>query len=69
MMVALNPEVIAERVHPEIAGVFASSAGFPPGEFHESVAFPIFGTAGNYGMMGILKGARAAEHGATEARK
>jgi hypothetical protein len=46
MMVALHPDMIAGRIHPEIAGVFASSAGFPPGEFHESVAFPIFGTAG-----------------------
>jgi poly(3-hydroxybutyrate) depolymerase len=46
MMVALHPEVIAGRIHPEIAGVFASSAGFPPGEFRESVGFPIFGTAG-----------------------
>jgi poly(3-hydroxybutyrate) depolymerase len=46
MMVALHPEMIAGRTHPEIAGVFASSAGFPPGEFRESVAFPIFGTAG-----------------------
>jgi hypothetical protein len=46
MMVALHPEVIAGRIHPEIAGVFVSSAGFPPGEFRESVGFPIFGTAG-----------------------
>lgn len=46
MMLALHPEVIAGRIHPEIAGVFASSAGFPPGEFRESVGFPIFGTAG-----------------------
>jgi poly(3-hydroxybutyrate) depolymerase len=46
MMVALHPEVIAGRVRPEIAGVFASSAGFPPGELRESVGFPIFGTAG-----------------------
>ncbi len=46
MMVALHPEMIAGRIHPEIAGVFASSAGFPPGEFRESVAFPILGTAG-----------------------
>ena len=29
-----------------LTGVFASSAGFPPGEFRESVAFPIFATAG-----------------------
>jgi hypothetical protein len=46
------------RIHPEIAGVFASSAGFPPGEFHESVGFPIFGTAGtedfNYREMSHL---------------
>ena len=46
MMVALHPEMIAGRVRPQIAGVFASSAGFPPGEFRESVGFPIFGTAG-----------------------
>lgn len=46
MMVALHPDVIAGRVRPEIAGVLASSAGFPPGEFRESVGFPIFGTAG-----------------------
>ena len=46
MMVALHPELIAARIHPGIAGVFASSAGFPPGEFRESVAFPIFATAG-----------------------
>lgn len=46
MMVALHPEVIAGRVRPQIAGVLASSAGFPPGEFRESVGFPIFGTAG-----------------------
>jgi poly(3-hydroxybutyrate) depolymerase len=46
MMVALHPEMIAGRLHPEIAGVFASSAGFPPGEFRESVSFPILGTAG-----------------------
>jgi predicted esterase len=58
MMVALHPEVIAGRIHPEIAGVFASSAGFPPGEFRESVGFPIFGTAGtedfNYREMSNL---------------
>jgi predicted esterase len=58
MMLALHPEVIAGRIHPEIAGVFASSAGFPPGEFRESVGFPIFGTAGtedfNYREMGNL---------------
>lgn len=46
MMVALHPEVIAGRVRPEIAGVLASSAGFPLGEFRESVGFPIFGTVG-----------------------
>src|SRR3989442_3775417 len=45
MMVALHPELIAGRIQ-GIAGVFASSAGFPPGEFRESVAFPIFATAG-----------------------
>jgi predicted esterase len=58
MMLALHPEVIAQRIHPEIAGVFASSAGFPPGEFRESVGFPIFGTAGtedfNYREMSHL---------------
>jgi poly(3-hydroxybutyrate) depolymerase len=46
MMLALQPELIAGRIHPGIAGVLASSAGFPPGEFRESVAFPIFATAG-----------------------
>jgi hypothetical protein len=46
MMVALHPEVIAGRVRPEIAGVLASSAGFPSGEFREVVRFPIFGSAG-----------------------
>jgi poly(3-hydroxybutyrate) depolymerase len=46
MMVALHPEVISGRVRHQIAGVFASSAGFPPGEFRASVGFPIFGTAG-----------------------
>jgi poly(3-hydroxybutyrate) depolymerase len=46
MMVALHPELIAGRIRPAIAGVFASSAGFPPGEFRESVGFPIFATAG-----------------------
>jgi poly(3-hydroxybutyrate) depolymerase len=59
MMVAFHPEVIAGRIHPEIAGVFASSAGFPPGEFRESVGFPIFGTAGtedfNYREMSNLE--------------
>jgi hypothetical protein len=58
MMVALHPDVIAGRIHPEIAGVFASSAGFPPGESRESVGFPIFGTAGtedfNYREMSHL---------------
>src|SRR6266849_3822634 len=58
MMVALHPDVMAGRIHPEIAGVFASSAGFPPGEFRESVGFPIFGTAGtedfNYREMSNL---------------
>lgn len=46
LMVALHPEVIAGHVRPEIAGVLASSAGFPSGEFRESVGFPVFGTAG-----------------------
>ena len=46
MMVALHPELIAGRVRPEIAGVLASSAGFPSGEFRESVGFPVFGTVG-----------------------
>jgi len=46
MMVALHPEVIAGRVRPQIAGVLASSAGFPSGEFREVVSFPIFGSAG-----------------------
>jgi hypothetical protein len=46
MMVALHPEAMAGRVRPEIAGVLASSAGFPSGEFREVVKFPIFGSAG-----------------------
>lgn len=46
MMVALHPELIAGRVRPAIAGVLASSAGFPSGEFRESVGFPVFGTVG-----------------------
>jgi hypothetical protein len=66
MMVALHPEVIAGRVRPEIAGVFASSAGFPPGEFRESVGFPIFGTAGtedfNYREMSHLDRALRSPH-------
>jgi len=44
MMVALHPELMAEGNH--VAGVFASSAGFPPGEFRDSVPFPVFATAG-----------------------
>jgi len=59
MMVALNPNVIAGRLqHPEIAGVLASSAGFPPGESRDTVGFPVFGTAGtddfNYREMTTL---------------
>jgi pimeloyl-ACP methyl ester carboxylesterase len=47
MMVALHPELMATRNnHVEVAGVFASSAGFPPGEFRDSVPFPVFATAG-----------------------
>jgi poly(3-hydroxybutyrate) depolymerase len=46
MMVALHPELMAGRDHVETAGVFASSAGFPPGEFRDSVPFPVFATAG-----------------------
>jgi hypothetical protein len=46
MMVALHPELIAARDHAPVAGVFASSAGFPPGEFRDSVPFPVFATAG-----------------------
>ncbi len=46
MMVALHPELIAGRARADIAGVFASSAGFPPGEFRDSVPFPVFATAG-----------------------
>src|SRR5262245_812570 len=46
MMVALHPELITGRNRFEIAGVFASSAGFPPGEFRDSVPFPVFATAG-----------------------
>jgi poly(3-hydroxybutyrate) depolymerase len=46
MMVALHPELIAGRGGAEVAGVLASSAGFPPGEFRDSVPFPVFATAG-----------------------
>ena len=46
MMVALHPELIAGRNHGEVAGVLASSAGFPPGEVRDSVPFPVFATAG-----------------------
>lgn len=46
LMVALHPDLIASRLRLEIAGVLASSAGFPPGEFREVVGFPIFGSAG-----------------------
>src|SRR5262245_4095010 len=46
MMVALHPELIAGRTRVETAGVFASSAGFPQGEFRDSVPFPVFATAG-----------------------
>jgi len=45
MMVALHPELMAGRNH-GVAGVLASSAGFPPGEARESVPFPVFATAG-----------------------
>ena len=45
MMVALHPELIAGR-NQGVAGVLASSAGFPPGEVRESVPFPVFATAG-----------------------
>ena len=45
MMVALHPELMAGRNH-GVAGVLASSAGFPPGEVRESVPFPVFATAG-----------------------
>lgn len=46
MMVALSLRIITGLFGPDIAGVFASSAGFPPDEFRESVGFPVFGTAG-----------------------
>ena len=46
MMVALHPELIAARDRAPVAGVFASSAGFPPGESRASVPFPVFATAG-----------------------
>jgi hypothetical protein len=47
MMLALNSRSGAARVIPgvTIAGVFASSAGFPD-EFRKSVPFPVFGSAG-----------------------
>ena len=45
MMLALHPELIAGR-NQGVAGVLASSAGFPPGEVRESVPFPVFATAG-----------------------
>jgi hypothetical protein len=46
LMVAMSPDGIAGRFGPKVAGVLASSAGFPPDDFRESVPFPIFGTAG-----------------------
>jgi hypothetical protein len=46
MMIALTPSLMTGPVGPEVAGVLASSAGFPPDDFHESVRFAIFGTAG-----------------------
>ena len=46
MRLALNFDVITGRAGPGVAGVFASSAGFPSNSFRESVPFPIFGTAG-----------------------
>jgi hypothetical protein len=45
MLLALRPEIIIDRSQPGIAGVFASSAGFPDGA-HDSVPFSIFGSAG-----------------------
>jgi pimeloyl-ACP methyl ester carboxylesterase len=47
MRLALNFELISGPAGPGVAGVLASSAGFPNGtSFRESVPFPIFGTAG-----------------------
>jgi poly(3-hydroxybutyrate) depolymerase len=46
MMVAMSPEGITGRFGPRVAGVLASSAGFPPEDVRESVPFAIFGTAG-----------------------
>lgn len=46
MMVALHPELIDARDRAPVAGVLASSAGFPPGESRDSVPFPVFATAG-----------------------
>ena len=59
MRLALNFEVINGPDGPPIAGVLASSAGFPNGmRFRESVPFPVFGTAGtddfNYQEMSRL---------------
>jgi hypothetical protein len=42
MLLALNPTILTGR---EVAGVLASSAGFPDG-FQKVVPFPIFGSAG-----------------------
>jgi hypothetical protein len=49
MMLALNPDLITgSRGGPGVAGVLASSAGFPDpsGDFRESVPFVVYGTAG-----------------------
>ena len=45
MLLAMRGDLITGPAGPEVAGVFASSAGFPDG-LHESVPFPIFGSAG-----------------------
>ncbi len=46
MLLALTPELLTGERGSKVAGVFASSAGFPPDDFHESVKFPIFASAG-----------------------
>jgi hypothetical protein len=45
MMLALNPRLMTGPVGQEVAGVFASSAGFPD-SLHDAVPFAIFGSAG-----------------------
>lgn len=58
MMLALTPELVTGTRGSKVAGVLASSAGFPPYDAHESVGFPIFASAGtddfnHYEMMAL----------------